>query len=401
MQDALRTWRTPALILIVGCMISLLNFGVRAGFGLWVGPMSGAFDWGREVFSLAIAIQNLVWGVAQPFAGAIADRYGTGRVLAAGAVIYSVGVLLVAFAGGPATLNLSLGLLVGLGVAGSSFALVLAAFGRLMPPEKRSAALGLGTAAGSIGQFMMVPLAQVFIEAAGWQTALILLSLFPLAVIPLSTVLAGRLDEGRGQQSLGEAVREAGAHRGYWLLVSGFFVCGFHVAFIQTHLPPYITDLGLPAQVGAWALALVGLFNIFGAYGSGVMGGRYSKKYMLSGLYLARGIVIAIFVLTPASIASVLVFSAAIGILWLSTVPLTSGLVAQIFGPRYMATLFGFVFFSHQLGAFLGVWLGGYFYDATGSYEMVWWMGVALALFAALIHWPIDDRQVARLAEAP
>ncbi|MDJ0947699.1 MAG: MFS transporter [Alphaproteobacteria bacterium] len=402
MEQSLKTWRTPMLIILAGCLISLLNFGGRAGFGLWLDPMSQAFQWNREVFALAIAIQNLVWGAAQPFAGALADKYGSGRVLAAGALIYAAGIYLVGVSDTPVALSLSLGLLVGLGVAGSSFAIVLAAFGRMMPPEKRSTALGIGTAAGSVGQFLLVPLSQVFIDAFGWQTALVLLSLVPLIVIPLSAVLVGRAEPAAGEreQSLGEAIREASGHRGYLLLVAGFFVCGFHVAFIQTHLPPYITDLGLAPNVAAWALALVGLFNIAGAYASGVLGGRYSKKYLLSSLYLARGVVIAAFILTPFSVASVLIFSAAMGLLWLSTVPLTSGLVAQIFGPRYMATLFGFVFFSHQVGAFLGVWLGGYLFDSTGSYAVVWWLGVALALFAALIHWPIDERQVARLAEA-
>ncbi len=402
MEQALKTWRTPMLIILAGCLISLLNFGVRAGFGLWLDPMSREFAWSREVFALAVAIQNLVWGLAQPFAGALADKYGSARVLAAGAVIYAGGVLLIAFADTPLMLSLSLGLMVGLGVAGSSFAIVLAAFGRMMPPERRSQALGLGTAAGSMGQFLLVPVSQVFLDSFGWQTALIVLSLFPLLVIPLATVMAGRAEMSPGEQhqSLGAAIREAGAHRGYLLLVAGFFVCGFHVAFIQVHLPPYITDLGLAPEIAAWALALVGLFNIAGSYISGILGGRYSKKYLLSSLYFARAVVIAIFVLLPPSVPTVLAFSAAMGLLWLSTVPLTSGLVAQIFGPRYMATLFGFVFFSHQVGAFLGVWLGGYFFETTGSYVMVWWMGVALAVFAALVHWPIDERQVERLARA-
>ncbi|MCZ6607278.1 MAG: MFS transporter [Alphaproteobacteria bacterium] len=402
MAQAFKNWRTPTLIILAGCLISLLNFGVRAGFGLWLDPMSRTFEWSREVFALAVAIQNLMWGVAQPFAGALADRYGTARVLAAGAVIYAVGVFLVAFSGTPTTLTLSLGLLVGLGVAGSSFAIVLAAFGRMVPADRRSRALGLGTAAGSMGQFLLVPAGQLFLEAYGWQAALIILSLFPLAIVPLATALAGRAEAAPGerQQSLGAAVREAGVHRGYWLLVAGFFVCGFHVAFIQTHLPSYITDLGLAPELGAWALASVGLFNVVGAYTSGVLGGRYSQKYLLSGLYVSRAVVIALFVLSPASVASVLAFSVAIGLLWLSTVPLTYGVVAKIFGPRYMATLFGFVFFSHQLGAALGVWLGGYLFAATGSYATVWWMTVALALFAALVHLPIDDRQVVRPAEA-
>jgi predicted MFS family arabinose efflux permease len=291
--------------------------------------------------------------------------------------------------------------LIGLALAGASFAVVLAAISRMVPEEKRSWALGLGTAAGSLGQFLMVPLGQAFIDAYGWMMALVLLSLFAAAIVPLANVLAGRSEHYSGpQQSLGEALREAGGHASYWYLIAGFFVCGFHVAFIQTHLPAYLRDMGLAPQLGAWSLALVGLFNIIGAYSAGVMGGRHSKKYLLSFLYFARAVVIALFILVPISTVSVLLFSAAIGLLWLSTVPLTSGLVAVMFGPRYMATLFGIVFFSHQVGAFLGVWLGGYLFDSSGSYNLVWWLGVALGVFAGLMHWPIQERRVARLAAA-
>lgn len=395
-------WRTPTLIVVVGCVIALLTFGVRSGFGLFLGPMSAQLGWGREVFALAIAVQNLLWGLGQPFAGALADRYGAGRVLATGGLLYALGVYLMAVTTTPSMLMLSAGLLVGLGLAGASFSIVLAAFSRMVSAEKRSWALGIGTAAGSLGQFLMVPLGQAFLSAYGWVTALMLLSACVALVVPLSSVLAGKPQhsDSAHEQSIGEALREAGGHRGYWLLISGFFVCGFHVAFIQTHLPAYLADAGLGAQVGAWALALVGLFNIIGAYTSGILGGRYSKKYLLSVLYLGRAIAIAVFVLVPVSLASVLIFSAVMGLLWLSTVPLTSGLVAQIFGTRYMATLFGIVFFSHQVGAFLGVWLGGYFYDATGSYALVWWLGVALGVLASILHWPIDERQVPRLAGA-
>lgn len=397
-----RRWRSPTVIIVAGCLIVLLTLGTRAGFGLWLAPVSRDFGWGREVFALAVAIQNLVWGLAQPFAGALADRYGAARVMAVGGVVYAAGMVLMTDASSPLMLHLSLGVLVGLGMAGASFTVVLAAFGRLVPEERRSVALGLGTAAGSLGQFLLVPLGQAFLDRYGWATALMLLAFLPLLVVPLSGALAGRASTfTRGTpQSVGAAIREASGHRGYKLLVAGFFVCGFHVGFIAVHLPAYLVDLGMAKETGAWALAMIGLFNIAGAYLSGVLGGRYSKKHLLSGLYLSRGMVIAIFVIVPPSVTSVLVFSAAMGFLWLSTVPLTSGLVAQIFGPRHMGMLFGFVFLGHQIGSFLAIWLGGYFYDTTGSYTVVWWVAVALAVAAAVIHWPIDERAVARPSPA-
>lgn len=395
------SWRTPAVIIAAGCLLALLSFGIRASFGLFLAPMSGDFGWGREVFAIAIAVQNLLWGVCQPIAGAFADRYGSARVLAGGALVYAAGLFLMANASTPGMLTLSSGVLVGIGVAGASFAIVLAAFARLMPEDKRSWALGLGTAAGSAGQFFVVPLGQAFISAYGWSMALTIFGFMALVMVPLAATLTGRADSGGAfQQSTGDALKEAFKHPSYNLLTLGFFVCGFHVAFIQVHLPPYITDMGLDAGLAAWALAIVGGANIVGAYTSGLLGGRFSKKYLLSALYFARAVVIALFVLLPVSSASVLVFAGAIGLLWLSTVPLTSGLVAQFFGTRHMAMLFGIVFFSHQVGAFLGVWLGGYLFDATGSYDLVWWISVALGLLAAAVHWPIREAPVARLARA-
>jgi len=396
--------RVPiALIIVAGCLISLLTLGIRSAFGLFLDPMSSELGWGRETFALAIAFQNLLWGLGQPFAGAIADRYGSGRVLAAGGTLFAGGIVLMAHAGTPAGLYLSGGVMIGLGLAGASFSIVLAAIGRVVPEEKRSWAFGLTTAAGSLGQFLFAPVGQAFIAAYGWSTALVLIALFAVSIVPLAAALTGRgggAGPGAVDQSIGEALREAGGHSGYRYLTAGFFVCGFHVTFIQTHLPAYVSDLGLAAAVGAWALALVGLFNIAGSYLSGILGGRYSKKYLLSFLYFARAVAIAVFVSVPPSQTSVLVFAAVIGVLWLSTVPLTSALVAQIFGPRYMATLFGIVFFSHQIGAFLGVWLGGKVFDLVGSYDLVWWISVALGIVAGLLHWPIDERRVARLAEA-
>jgi predicted MFS family arabinose efflux permease len=302
----------------------------------------------------------------------------------------------------PLMFHMSAGVLVGLGLSGASFAVVLAAIGRMVSPEKRSLAFGIGTAAGSLGQFLMVPLGQAFLSAYGWSVALVLLSLFALLMVPLAGALTGRIESlgTMREQTLREALREAGGHSSYLYLTSGFFVCGFHVAFIQTHLPAYLTDAGIAAAVGAWALSLVGLFNIVGSYVSGMLGGRYSKKYLLSSLYLARAVAIAVFVLAPMSETSALVFASVMGLLWLSTVPLTSGLVAQMFGLRYMATLFGIVFFSHQMGAFIGVWLGGYLFDTTGSYDVVWWIGVALGVLAALLHFPIDERPVEQIARA-
>lgn len=403
MARTAESWRTPTLVITVGCLAALLVFGVRSAFGLFLGPMSRDLGWGREVFAFAIALQNLLWGLGQPFAGALADRYGSGRVLAAGGLLYGAGVMLMSQASAPLQLQMSAGVMVGLGLGGASFAVILAAISRMVPEDKRSWALGIGTAAGSLGQFLMVPLGQVLLSAYGWSTALLLMGGCALLIVLMAGILRGRATSGSGperEQSLSEALREASGHSGYWLLIGGFFVCGFHVAFIQTHLPAYLTDVGMAASIAAWALALMGLFNIVGSYASGVLGGRHSKKYLLNLLYLTRALVIAIFVLVPVSEATVLVFAAAIGLLWLSTVPLTSGLVAQIFGQRYLATLFGIVFLSHQVGAFLGVWLGGYLFDASGSYRMVWWVSVALGLLAALVHWPIDERRVPRLAEA-
>ncbi len=398
----MKTWRTPTVIILAGCAIAIVTFGTRAGFGLWLEPMSTQFGWGRETFALSMAIQNLVWGMAQPFAGALADRYGSARVLVGGAVLYAGGVAAMAYSTTPLMLHLSAGVLVGFSLAGASFAIVLAAFGRMVPEEKRSRALGIGTAAGSMGQFLLVPISQLLLDGLGWENALIVLSLFPLLVIPLAMAMVGKSEHtGAGpEQSLTDAISEASRHRGYWLLVTGFFVCGFHVAFIQVHLPAHITDLGMDASIGAWAISLVGLFNIVGSYYSGVLGGRFSKKYLLSLLYASRVVVITIYVTVPATVTTTLVFSGFMGLLWLSTVPLTSGIVAQIFGPRYMGMLFGFVFFSHQVGAFIGVWLGGMLYDATGSYDVVWWLAVGLGVFAALIHFPIDEKSVPRLVQA-
>jgi MFS family permease len=396
--------RSPWVLVIAGCLIAMVTLGVRAIFGLFVEPLSQAHGWGREIFAFAIALQNLVWGAAQPFAGAFADRFGAARVLAGGGLVYAAGVVLMAMSPTPLAVTLSGGVIVGLGLAGASFTIVLAALGRLLPTHKRSWGLGIATASGSLGQFLFAPVGQAFISGYGWQTALMLLALF-VAVVPLmSPPLAGRADQtvdaDEADLRFTDALRLAGGHGSYWLLVAGFFVCGFHVTFIAVHLPPYLVDLGVGSSIAAWAIGVIGLFNVVGAYASGVLGGRHSKRHLLSLLYTGRAAAIAVFLVLPKTPLVVLGFGAIMGLLWLSTVPLTSGLVAVMFGTRYLGTLFGFVFFSHQVGAFLGVWLGGFVYERTGSYDPVWWLGIALGLFAALVHWPIRERRVPAFAAA-
>jgi predicted MFS family arabinose efflux permease len=381
-----------------GAFIVLLSFGIRSGFGLFLQPISLDLGWGREVFALALAIQNLLWGLSQPFVGALADKWGTARTVVGGGLLYALGVYLMSTTTSPAELYFSAGVLIGLGLSGTGFGVVLAAVARSVPPERRSVALGITTAVGSLGQFLLPPIGQALLSAYGWQSALALLAFGSIAMVLAAGGLRGRVQtSGHGHQTIRQALVEAGAHSGYLYLTAGFFVCGWHVAFIAVHLPAYLADGGLSTEVAAWCLALVGLFNVIGSYAAGVLGGRLSKKYCLSFLYAARAVLILAFIMLPLSPASALVFSAIMGLLWLSTVPLTSGLVAQIFGPRYMATLFGIVFLSHQVGSFFGVWLGGYLYDVYGSYDLIWWLSVALGLLAALLHWPIDEREVPRL----
>jgi len=394
------SWRTPLVILVAGCLIAIIGFGARSVFGLFLEPMTVAKGWNRETFALAMAIQNLLWGIALPFAGAIADRIGPVRVIAGGAVVYALGIWGMAGANDAFALHLFGGLLTGIGVAFTAFSLALAAMARVVGPEKRSLALGLGTAAGSLGQVIFSPLSQGFISAFGWHTALLFLSASTLLLIPLAFVLpndARPRGEPLTDQTLGQAIREARGHRGFVLLTSGFFVCGFHVAFITVHFPSYVKDLGLAAEVGAYSIALIGMFNIVGSFLSGIIGQRWSKKYGLSVIYFSRAVVITILMFAPISNSTIYTFASVMGILWLATVPLTMGIVVQVFGVRYMATLFGVVFLSHQIGSFLGVWLGGWIYDATGSYDPMWWAGVALGLAAAVIHLPIDERPLPRL----
>ncbi len=403
--SAPQTTRLPyGLIIFLGCLVAIIGFGPRATMGFFLNPISVENGWSRDIFSFAIAIQNLVWGVAQPFAGMIADRYGTARVLIGGALAYTVALYWMSGVTDPTSFTMSAGVLMGIGIAGSGFFLVLAAFTRLLPEHLRSIGFGLGTAAGSMGQFLFAPLSQGLLDAYGWRDTLVIMAVIVLLLPLIAPVFRGKPKAvavaGQADQSLMDALREAFAHRSYQLLVFGFFVCGWHVAFITTHLPPFIADMGIDAKWGGWAIAFIGLFNVIGAFVAGVMGNKVSLRYMLSFIYFARAVVITIFVLLPITVPSVLIFSGAMGLLWLSTVPPTQGLVTKMFGFRYVATLFGFVFLSHQIGAFLGVWLGGVLYERTGSYEIIWWMSIGLGIFAALVHWPIREEPVARLQKA-
>jgi predicted MFS family arabinose efflux permease len=393
--------------LVSGAAILAIALGIRQTFGLLLAPMSIDLGIGRESFALALAIQNLLWGMAQPLAGMVADKFGPMRVLAAGTAAYAAGLAVMSGAAGPTDLTFGAGLLIGVALSCTSFAVVLGAVGRAVPAEKRSMALGLASAGGSFGQFAMAPIGQALISEWGWADALMGMALLSLLMAPLAVILLRARPAGDSRtgeplavgQSLGEALAEAGRHRGYWYLTTAFFVCGFQVVFIGVHLPAYLSDLGLPDTLGATALALIGFFNIVGTWLCGALGGRYTKKYVLSLLYLLRAMTIALFLALPKTETTVLAFAAVIGLLWLGTVPLTSGLVAQIFGIRYMSTLFGIVFFSHQLGSFLGVWLGGRVFDMTGNYDAIWLASIALGIAAALLHLPITDRPL-RPAEA-
>jgi MFS family permease len=394
------------VVIVAGCLIALVCFGVRSTAGLFTAPISEAHGWGREVYGFAMAMQNLVWGIAQPFVGMLADKLGPMRVVKAGAVIYAAGLVLMAFAETPFVIMIGGGILMGLGIATTSFAVVMAALGRVVPPERRSWAFGMATAASSMGQFVFAPIGQAFIAAYGWQIALLLLAGICLLMILFALPLAaskGGVAHGETEVdiTLGTAIRHALGHTSFVLLVFGFFVCGFQVAFITVHLPPYLVERGISATLAAWSIGIVGLFNVIGSYSAGVYGGYYSKRYGLAFIYFSRSIVLIAFLLTPVSALSTVLFTAAMGLLWLSTVPLTMGLVTVMFGTRYMATLYGFAFFSHQVGSFLGVWLGGRFYDQYGSYDIVWWLGVALGFAAAIIHWPIREQRAGAFVVSP
>jgi MFS family permease len=400
------TWRTPLVILVCGCLIGLIAFGPRSTFGFFLMPMGAANGWGRDVFGLAIAIEMLLWGAGQPFAGALADRFGAPWVLAGGALLYIVGIAWMAYATTPIELHLSAGVLIGFGLSGCSFTMVIGAFGKLMPVQWRTIAFGAGTAAGSFGQFLFSPLAVALIDQFGWQPTLIIFAVILLAILPLSFVLAApRGGTGGGQfvasQSIRQALAEAFGHRSYLLLVLGYFTCGFQLFFIAVHLPAYLVDRGLPADIGGWAIAIIGLFNIFGSFGAGWLSNLMPKRFLLSAIYFSRSLAILIYIVLPPSAAATLVFGAVIGVLWLSTVPPTSALVAIMFGTRWLTMLLGIAFFSHQVGGFLGVWLGGVLFEQTGSYDLIWWGAIVFGVASAIINLPIVERPVPRPLAAP
>lgn len=395
--------KSSTFLLLSASLLLLLSFGFRSSFGLFVNPVTEANGWGREVISMALAIQNLFWGIVAVFAGGLADRFGNVKVVVGGAVLYGLGMLLMAGVDNQLMLHSSAGLLVGAGVAGTSFGIVLPAMARAVGESRRQMALGIGTAAGSLGQFAVVPITQQLISHYGWISALNILAAAALSMAFLAMPLApysGQHDLSPRQkdQNLTEALFEALGHRSYLLLVSGFFVCGFHVAFITAHMPAFLVDNGFDASLGAWSISLIGLCNVVGAFLSGLWSGRVSKRNILVAIYLGRAITISLFMLIPLSTQSVLIFSAVMGFLWLATVPPTSGLVAVMFGTRYMALLYGIVFLGHQVGSFCGVWLGGWLYDLSGSYDSVWWLGVMFGVMAAIVHWPINESAVARLS---
>jgi len=393
-------WRTPTVVLICGGLILTLGMGIRHGFGLFLQPMTADLHWGRETFALALAVQNLVWGATQPFAGMLADKHGSGRVVLGGVLLYVLGLALMAHPGAPWTFVLSAGVLIGIGLSGITFSVISGVLGRAYPPEKRSMALGISAAAGSFGQFAMLPLTQTLLSHVGWYGALLALAAVGLLMAPLAAAMVERhaRQEHTFAQSAREAMREAMGHRGYVLLTLGFFVCGFQVVFVGVHLPSYLLDKGLPPRVGVTALALIGLFNIVGTYTTGWLGARMPKRYILSFIYFARAVVIALFIWLPLSALSVYAFAVALGLLWLSTVPPTNSIVGQVFGVRYMAMLTGVTFFSHQIGSFLGAWLGGFLFDRLGNYDLVWYLSIALGVVAGLINLPIDEREIKRPA---
>lgn len=395
----MRSTAHNAMLLMIGSSIVLaLSLGIRHAFGLFLPPMSLEFGWGREVFAFAIAIQNLIWGLLQPFVGAFADRYGVKRTVFISAIAYALGLLLMAFASTPSALVLSAGLLIGFGLSGTSFAVLLSAVGRSVVAEKRSMAMGIASAAGSLGQFVMLPGTLGLLEWLGWSSALLVCAALIALLLPLSRMLREDLDVSESSEAklpLLSVLRQVAGHTDFWLLSLGFLVCGFQVVFIGIHIPAYLLDQHLPAHAGTTVLALVGLFNIAGTWCAGWLGGRYAKPQLLAALYLLRAVVIALFFYTPISLFSAYAFAIAMGLLWLSTVPLTNGTIASMFGVRYLSMLAGVVFLFHQIGSFLGGWLGGLAYDQTGSYALVWQLSIVLSVIAALLNLPIRERLVA------
>ena len=402
MSTGVSVWRTPLVILACGCLIGLISFGPRSTFGFFLAPMDAANGWGRDQFGLALAIEMLLWGAGQPFSGALADRFGAPFVLAAGALLYTIGIVWMAFAVSPFELYMSAGVLIGFGLAGCSFTLVIGAFAKLLPPQWRTIGFGAGTAAGSFGQFLFSPLAVALIDNFGWQNALLTFAAILLVLLPLAFVLSappkppGPAAPAAPGQSVMQALAEALGHRSYVLLILGYFTCGFQLFFITVHLPAYLIDRGLPASIGGWTIAVIGLFNIFGSIGSGYVANLMPKRYLLSAIYFSRSLAILAFILLPPSPAATLIFGAVMGILWLSTIPPTSALVVIMFGNRWLTMLLGLAFFSHQVGGFLGVWLGGVLFERTGSYDVIWWGTIFFGVASAVINLPIVEKPVAR-----
>jgi len=391
---ASRSIAAPLLVLIVaGCAVAAVTNGIRTSFGLLTLPMTADLGMTREAWGMALAIQNLAWGIAQPFAGGLADKFGTAKVIVGGLLIYALGLVLMTISPDGTTLSLTAGVITGVGIATSSFSIVMSAFGRSVPQEKRPLIFGVATAASSFGQFAFAPIGQAFIQNFGWQSTLIYAAALLVLIIPLTYALRGKSEHQTGQADLKfmEALSKAWGFGSYRLLVIGFFVCGFHIAFINVHLPAYLVQCGLSPDVGGWSIAVIGVFNIAGSLLAGYLGGKLPKQLLLATIYVSRAIAIALFMLFPVTLTSALIFSAAMGLLWLSTVPLTAGLVTLFFGARYMGMLYGLAFLSHQLGSFLGVWLGGYAFDTTGSYSIVWYLGIILGLASAALHLPIKE----------
>ncbi|OQW55018.1 MAG: MFS transporter [Proteobacteria bacterium SG_bin9] len=400
------SWRSPLIIIICGSLIGMLTFGPRSSFGFFMQPMSKEFLWGRDVFALAVAIQNLLWGLGQPFAGAVADKFGSVRVLCVGAILYAAGLVLMCYASSPLVLDLSAGVLIGFGLSGCSFNLVLAAFTKLVPEEWRGIALGAGTGAGSFGQFLFAPFGVALIDNFGWQTALTVFAILTLLVVPLAFALRtppadAAQSAAMPAQSLRQALAEAFGHRSYVLLVLGFFTCGFQLAFITVHLPAYLVDRGMSTQSGGWVLATIGLFNIVGSLGAGYLQSRMPKRYLLSAIYFTRAVSTVGLLLLPMNLTNALIFAVVTGLTWLSTVPPTSALVSLMFGARWMAMLYGFAFFSHQVGGFLGVLLGGLVFEYAGSYTPVWILSIFFGVMSALINLPIVEKPVERAVPQP
>ena len=395
--------KRPWTVILCGAAVVTLAMGVRQAFGLFLPQMSAALEISRGSFGLALALQNLLFGLAQPVVGAIADKHGAGRVIFFGALLYVAGLIAAAMATNAIGLHLSFGVAIGMALSATTFVVVLGAVGRVVPAEQRSLSFGIITAGGSLGQFLVVPAGQMLLADLGYRLALIALAGLIALCCALAVGLAGKpvaAAQDASSQSLSDALREASGHSGYLLLNAGFFVCGFHVAFIATHFPAYLNDRGLGLQIGASALALIGLFNIFGSYVFGMAGDRFRMKWLLSAIYGLRAVIITLFLVLPLTSTSALLFAAGMGFLWLGTVPLTSGLVGRIFGIRYLSTLYGVVFLSHQLGSFFGAWAAGYVYDMFGSYDAAWGASIVLGILAMLIHLPIRDTPVARLRAA-